>query len=119
MRVQLLQRCRQAGVSSGAGDGERQAAQRVGDPQSPAVPAVEELRRPLVPQRTRPHLQPQSVRGAVTTATAAPRAVPTRGVQEKWSTFRASTSCSRSRLSPFTLLQTRKERQQRGRGFSL
>ena len=35
--------------------------------------------------------------------------VLTRGVQEKWSTFSGSTSCSRSRLSEFTLLRRKKE----------
>lgn len=55
--VQLLQCCGKAGVSSGASHGERQAAQRVRDPQSPTVPAVQELCCPLVTQSARPHLE--------------------------------------------------------------
>lgn len=57
MSVQLLQCVGEASVSSGASHSERQATQRIRDPQSGTVPGVQEFCCPLVAQSTRPHLQ--------------------------------------------------------------
>lgn len=57
LHVQLLQCRGEASVSSGASNSKRQASQRIRDAQSQTVPAVEELCRPLMAQRTCPHLE--------------------------------------------------------------
>lgn len=60
LSLKLLQTFSQFGVSSRAGDGQRQAAQRVWDGQSSAVPFVQNHGGFEVTQSTSPHLQMRS-----------------------------------------------------------
>lgn len=60
LSLKLLQTLSQFGVSSRAGDGQRQAAQRVWDCQSSAVPFVQYHGCFEVTQSTGPHLQRRS-----------------------------------------------------------